>query len=506
MSPIALSLAELKPALTGLAKVINRHSALPVLNHIRIERTPDGWISLTATDLDHFVTVRSDLPSAGPPMSLLVPYDALFKISKGRGKDEEILLTPGDNSSVCLRAAIGDQFAETKVESLPVEEFPVLPQIGGDPIALTTALRSAVQQALECASADETRLILNGAYLDVSKPKAHYVVGTDGRHLFSSNSFTLPLKESLLIAGHRFLSWKEFHADGEWQLQVGQKEKDGNPPPFRISSRRWQFISRQIEGNYPNWRQVVPDGSGTQTTIEVDPEAVEAILQTITRMPDHDEVNHGLGLEVIGHQVRLLGRSSRDGDWTRVTIEGAKIEGKEVNAFLNRELLAKALRFGLTRIEIIDPLSPLKFSAGGRQMIVMPARADATPVKPAVPTKPTPAAAHPEPPAAASVPANSPGAIPPPNAEQPERRRMHENTNGTTSGASTTNATTPLEKPALEMALAQVETVRSDFRSAIAGLNKLADNLKQAQREQKTSEKEVQSVRQTLRSLQGVRI
>lgn len=83
---------------------------------------------------------------------------------------------------------------------------------------------------------------------------------------------------------------------------------------------------------------------------------------------------------------------------------------------------------------------------------------------------------------------------------------MHENTNGTTSGASTTNATTPLEKPALEMALAQVETVRSDFRSAIAGLNKLADNLKQAQREQKTSEKEVQSVRQTLRSLQGVRI
>ncbi|MDR3403249.1 MAG: hypothetical protein P4L99_12200 [Chthoniobacter sp.] len=223
MSPIALPIAELKPALTGLAKVINRHSALPVLNHIRIERTPDGWIALTATDLDHYVTVRSDLPSAGPPMSLLVPYDALLKISKGRSKDEEILLTPGDNSSVTIRAAIGDQFAETKVDSLPVEEFPSLPQIGGDPIALNTALRSAVQQALECASTDETRLILNGAYLDVSKPKAHYVVGTDGRHLFTSNSFALPLKDSVLIPSHRFLGWKEFHADGEWQLQVAPK-------------------------------------------------------------------------------------------------------------------------------------------------------------------------------------------------------------------------------------------------------------------------------------------
>jgi len=61
-------------------------------------------------------------------------------------------------------------------------------------------------------------------------------------------------------------------------------------------------------------------------------------------------------------------------------------------------------------------------------------------------------------------------------------------------------------KPALETALAQVEVVRGDFRNAIASLNKLADSLKQAQREQKTSEKEIQSVRQTLRSLQSVRI
>ena len=83
---------------------------------------------------------------------------------------------------------------------------------------------------------------------------------------------------------------------------------------------------------------------------------------------------------------------------------------------------------------------------------------------------------------------------------------MPENTNGTTSGASNTKATTSLEKPALETALAQIEIVRGDFRSAIAGLNKLADALKLVQREQKAGEKEVQSVRQTLRSLQSVRI
>lgn len=364
---------------------------------------------------------------------------------------------------------------------------------------------AAVQQALECASTDETRLILNGAYLDVSKPKAHYVVGTDGRHLFSSNSFALPLKDSVLIPSHRFLGWKEFHADGEWQLQVAPKEKDSDdPPPFQISSRRWQFLSRQIAGNYPNWRQVVPDGNSTQTTIDIDPEALEAILQIITKMPDHDEANHGLGLQVIGSQMRLIGRSSKDGDWTRVAIEGAEIKGKEVTTFLNRELLAKALRFGLTKIEVIDSMSPLKFSQGGRQMIIMPGRAETAAVKAVPPTEPTPAEAQEEPSAPAPVPAISPELTPPPMAEQPKEKSMPEKPNGNTNAA--TPPTNVVEKSALETALAQIEIVRGDFRNAIAGLNKLVENLKQAQREQMAGNKEVQSVRQTLRSLQGVRI
>lgn len=67
MSPIALPLAELKPALTGLAKVINRDSALPILNTTHIERTADGWVALTATDLDTFVIVRLEKPTSGDP-------------------------------------------------------------------------------------------------------------------------------------------------------------------------------------------------------------------------------------------------------------------------------------------------------------------------------------------------------------------------------------------------------------------------------------------------------
>jgi len=51
MSKIAPPIAELKPALTGLGKIIAKHTTLPVLNHIKIERTNDGWVALPSTDL-----------------------------------------------------------------------------------------------------------------------------------------------------------------------------------------------------------------------------------------------------------------------------------------------------------------------------------------------------------------------------------------------------------------------------------------------------------------------
>ena len=52
---IKLPVAELKTAIGGLTKVIPRHSTLPVLGMIHIERDRQGWVHLTGTDLDTFL-------------------------------------------------------------------------------------------------------------------------------------------------------------------------------------------------------------------------------------------------------------------------------------------------------------------------------------------------------------------------------------------------------------------------------------------------------------------
>lgn len=486
MKPITLPVAELKPALTGLSKIITKRTTLPVLGCVLVQRNPDGWITLTATDLDSTAIVRLEQPGTGASASLLVPFAELQKTVKSCKNGEDIMVeTVGEQ--VILRYPIGNQFAEQKIDSMVVEEFPPVPQINGTPVKLEPLVRSSLLDAMQCASTDETRVIINGAYLDVSQPSGHYVVATDGRHLYSSNSFQLALKDSVFIPDHKFLGWKEFSNDGEWQLSVQPVEND-KPGLLQISSRRWQFITRQVEGNYPSWRQVVPGENQYKTAVLLPPEAVESVLSLIAKIPCHDAVNRTIGLKVDG-KLSLRGRNAGDSKWTDFGIEGTEVKGSPATIYLNRDFLAKALRFGLNQIQIIDPLTPLRFSSGGRQMIVMPIRADSPP------PQTTPAA-----PASLSSP---PAAIKPdPAGDQNERTPMPEHT---TNGAQR-SAPATTEKPALETAIAQIDSVKTGFREAIAGLNKLSDLLRQAQREQKAGEKEVQSVRQTLRSLQSVRI
>lgn len=482
MNPITLPMAELKPALAGLGKIITRRPTLPVLGCIRVERTKTNRIELTGTDLDTTAIVQLDAVAQGEPTAFLIPYEDLNNVARSCGKEDSLLLTPVEKNRVAIRFPVGGQMIEHRCNSIPVDEYPDITEVRGEPVALDSNLRGAIHAAMVCASTDPTRMILNGAYLDVSNKEGHYVVATDGQHLFSSNSFKLPLKDSLFIPAHRFLGLKEFNTDGDWTLRAAKPERN-EPTRFEIATKHWRIIARSLEGQYPKWRAVLPDPTNASTTVEIEPGALEAVLQMIARMPDHDSRHHAIGLEIAGNKLNLLGKSPGVDKWTRIELAGCKANGSDLTVQLNRQHLAKAMRFGLTRIEIIDEMSPLRFSNGGRQLIVMPVRPTATTTSTPVPS------------ASASAPSTS---TPPPKAAQPEKKPMPE--------TNTTTATTSTEKPALETALAQIDVIRGEFRSAVAGLSKLGELLKQASREQKTSEKEIQGVRQTLRSLQSVRI
>ncbi len=75
-------------------------------------------------------------------------------------------------------------------------------------------------------------------------------------------------------------------------------------------------------------------------------------------------------------------------------------------------------------------------------------------------------------------------------------------TNGNGQQPIATESSLPTEeKTSLEQALDQIEFIKGSLRGAVTNLNNLADTLRQVQRERRLSEREVRSVRDTLKSL-----
>lgn len=486
---ITLPIAELKAALPGLGKVINKSATLPVLATIRIDRDSNG-ITLSGTDLDTTVAYRLESSSEGEPTSLLIPLHDLSRIVKNGGPNDLITLTPAGPAAVSVRYPIGAAFGEQTIESLPVEEFPPIRQIDGEPCTIAESVRDAFLEALQCCSTDETRLILNGVYLDVTRSSGHYLVATDGRHLYANNSFALTLPEPVLIPNRKFVGWKPFAADGGWELRTTHGE-DGL---VQINSRHWTFVTRQIAGNYPNYRQVIPDESQFKARLEI--EDVPALIQVLERMPCAERENRAIGLKIRERQFSLIGRRSSADRFTEVRFDQATIDGADVTVFLDRDYLLKALGFGLNQIRCMDATGPVLFSHQGRQMIVMPCRVHDSSPAPEPSPEPTPAPQAQE--ESATVNTSNPSAVSPPDTttNKTERRTMPNN------GQSHDNE----PKPALLSAIERAEALKVSLKTTASDLNNLLDSLKQVQREQKTTEKEVQSVRSTLEKLQSVKL
>lgn len=486
MTPIALPVAELKPALAGFSKIINKNSPQPILQCIKIERTPEGWICLTASDLNRFVTLRLEQPASGETAKLLVQFEDLQKVVKSCEKNERLYLEAGAGQTAVFKFDLVGHTGSTKVKSLPVAEYPEIPRINGEPTPVSESLRMAILDAMACASTDDTRPPLKGVCVDVSKHNSHYVVGTDGRHLYSCNSFNLPFMKSLFIPRHKFLTWKDFNLDGEWKLKVSDTSDGKSEVVLQISSRRWRFITKQPTGTFPNWQQCVPDPTLAKTHLDLVPDNLQTAVQTIQRMPCHDPKHQTIGVQWNGEVVALLAKQEPHDPWTHIIIPGSKGTGPNVTIFCDRRYLVKGLEYGLSTIGLIDDLSPLRLYRGGRQMIIMPVRTTEAAEEASTPQ---PAAVHHQTPTLHTPPI--------PQRSKPERKPMPAPSN------------TPSEQeptPGID----QIVQVIGEARDTIVnGLNRLQDaskQLRELQKGRRNAERGLQSVRATLQSLTRLRI
>jgi len=477
MNTIDLSASELKTALPGFSKVISRSSTLPVLRMLRLSREKNGSVKLQATDLDSFATYRIQKNQPGPALDLLLPYDELVKAIKSAPAQECINLDVDEQDSCKIRYSLAGCPVEHAVETVGVNEWPPIPLIAAKSFHLAKEFGLALKQALVCSSNDPSRYVLRGACLDVEDRKLHYVVATNGRVLYCANSFSFNLKKAVIIPNSRFLSWNGFLESEECLLSVGPSAGKLTTNWVKLETLSWSFLTREIEGQYPNWKQVVPQSSGKATKIILGEQALKQLLAVIPRLPGGDDSNHPVRLRTQSSQVFIEGRTQNARDWTTLPVTDAVAEGNSAFVVLNRDYLVPALQFRLNQLEIVDAFSPVTFWNGGKKMIVMPVKPDttATPAKPEKTTNES-----------QTMPPTPQNPLPGGNAEAHRNNTNHDS------------------RAPLKHALDQVEQLKTSLRELAGQVGEVASLLKAAEKERRGASREVESVRATLRSLQKV--
>lgn len=518
---IEIPVSELKSALPGLAKIVPRSSNLPVLQCIKVSLDPEQkTISLQAHNLDEVATFRTANKANGLSGEALVPLDLLTKLVKGCSADQAIRIIATENETK-VRYAVAGSYVDRSVTHVLAQDWPEMKTINSEPIPLDNDFKIALREALECSSSDSSRYVLNGTCLDVRDKDAHYVVGSDGRHLYSANSFHFALPESLIVPGRKFISWPGFINDGPWKLRMlpavkapenASKEEKAKEEPawFLLESDRWSYLARAIDGNFPSWKQVVPIPERTCTRITLQKGSIDMMLDSVPLLPGNEETNQGVTI-VAGNGLVLRARGRDQQDWTSVAVPESSVVGKATKVTLNRNYLTRALRFGLNRMEIGDSMDPVVFCDDRKTMVVMPLRFEG-PVEP--PSAQTSTASGTEP-----VSATPPSAAEATTMTE-ERKTMSSTTTTTTMAApergnlktvpanSNGNGQNGSEetRSAFKSAAEHIDRVRTSLRDVVADLSDALALLKSAEKEQRATAKEIEAFRTKLRELQKVEI
>ena len=292
---LVCSQAELNAALQLVSRAVASRPTHPVLANVLL--TADaGTDRLSLTGFDLNLGIQTSLPaSVDSSGEVTLPARLLGEIVSKLSSDSPVSLSSDTGADqVELTSSSGSY----QMRGMPADDFPELPLVENgtalrvDPSSLLKALRAT----LFASSADEAKQLLTGVHLRFNQKRLE-AASTDGHRLAMLTvedalqteitadesepdelAVTLPAR-SLREVERLMASWK-------------------GDDPVSLFCERGQVVvlaadqmvtSRTLEGTYPNYRQLIPDGFSR--TIDLDRRAFISALERIAVLADqHNNV------------------------------------------------------------------------------------------------------------------------------------------------------------------------------------------------------------------------
>jgi len=482
---ITLTRGELRNAVAGLAKVIPSRTGIAVLGCVRFY-VEGGDLRAQATDLDQTLVYRFDCAECEGEGEIIVPFPAIKELAKGAGTETVCLEQDGDKVTVTNN--VGGHEVTSTAEGMDTRDWPESgPEI---PVQEAKGFIKAYRRMAPFASVDETRRTLQCVYVDVSAGTGECnatLVATDGRRLCCCNSLSLPVDDEhgVMIPVTKFLLWNGLAEDV--MLGVSKTKAGGR---VCVRSGPWTYRVKAVDGQYPNWRQVVPVKDGMAHTLTFTDADAEAMAKIVPALPGKEAV----GLEGCDGGITLRGQDG--GRQVRVPLTaGSAYAGGGCSVVVNRQYLLQSLNAGFRNFMFADGHSPLLSDDGkGAKHVLMPLRVDGH-------AKPQPAAATDDsaqdqtPVNTATDNTNPPEAIAPQPEQQQEKPMKQEQ-----------SAAPQPEQTALERLQAAYDTAKARVRDAQSALADVAAAIRDAVKEDRQRRVEVETVRAGLAKLQSIKV
>jgi DNA polymerase-3 subunit beta len=342
----SVSKEKLLEGLQRVQNVVSTRTTLPILSNVLLQAS-DKELRLTTTDLD--VGVRCGVEAAVDKAGgTTLPARRLFSIVRELpASDVQVEVDSKNVASI----RCGPSFF--KILGLPEEEFPPLPKFENAKVfnIRQKDLKDGLKKTAYAISTDETRYVLNGILFSFKDNKLT-LVATDGRRLALVDielEFPRSHEVDIIVPTKAVTELSRLLAeDGDVKLSVGENQ-------VTFEAVGTLLASKLIEGNYPNYRQVIPGEMRERVKLER-----EVFLQSVHRVSLlSSEKSNSVKLVFSKNNIEIVANTPDVGE-AKESLP-AQYKGKELSIAFNPEFLMAPLR-SLTEeevfLDLIDEMSP----------------------------------------------------------------------------------------------------------------------------------------------------
>jgi DNA polymerase-3 subunit beta len=337
---------KLLEGLQQVQNVVSTRTTLPILSNVLLQ-AKEGAVHLTTTDLD--VGVRGSFEANVDKVgATTLPARRLFTIIRELPSSEIAIEVDGKNA-----ASIRSGQSFFKILGLPEEEFPPLPKFENAKVVTMRQkdLYDGLRKTAYAISTDETRYVLNGVLFSFKENKLT-LVATDGRRLAMLDielEFPRSHEAEIIVPTKAVTELQRLlKDDGEVKISVGSGQ-------IAFDLNNTLLVSKLIEGNYPNYKQVIPSEAKERVTLER-----ETFLNSLRRVSLlASDKSNSIKLNFSKNNIEITANTPEVGE-ARESLPVA-YKGRDFSIAFNPEFLMAPLR-NLTEDEVffdlIDEMSP----------------------------------------------------------------------------------------------------------------------------------------------------